>query len=343
MSANFSNNNVSKTVGTSTYLSERPPQGLRSLQWWYRIASPPIPEETAHFTRREEFRRGRLGSVILLIMIALTIAVLPVGIIGANSKLFPILLFQLLCIGIAIPFNRRGQVNLAGAIVVSNLGLGIMANIVTTPGGLSFANLPILSLLVMPELLAVSLLPVSSVFIVAALNSLFSVLAVLFLPHAADVAAAPQIAYSNGIFLPINLQIIVAIVSFLWVRSTTQAIERADRAEVVARLEHDLADRDRSIAVEKQRLDQAIQQIEQIHEQVANGNLHVRIPLTRDNVLWSISGKLNMLLTRFQRAAQSEQQFIQTRGEIERVSSTSVSRIFCCPVRRMPVRKSSTA
>lgn len=298
---------------------EKQSQGI--LGRWYRIASPTEPSPMATLTEHETFRRGRLGSIIMLIMLILCILSLPAGFFGTNPKLVPILLVLFVLTVVAIFFNRRGYVNVAGVIVVVAFESGIIGNISTTPGGLNTITLPLLCLLVMPEVLAVSLLPAWNVFVVALANSLICWILITFLPYAPDSAAAISAAYWYAILLPVNLQIIVAGVTFLYVRGATQALKRADHAEEVAKLEHNLAERDRATAAQKQQLDAAIAQIEHALEAFANGDPKARVPLTNENVLWSIAGKLNNFLNRFQRSAQAENYLRWTTQEIERFAA----------------------
>ena len=127
-------------------------------------------------------------------------------------------------------------------------------------------------------------------------------------------------------------QWIVAIVAYLWVRGTQRALLRADRAEEIARLTRELAERDAAIAEQKHLLDASLREIERVHHEVANGNIAARVQLTHNTVLWSISGKLNNLLSRYQRlqtvvgelqeanalllkAREGEQQFVQKREQ----------------------------
>jgi nitrogen fixation/metabolism regulation signal transduction histidine kinase len=158
---------------------------------------------------------------------------------------------------------------------------------------------------------AVSFLPAWWVFVVAAGNCLFTLFDLLFMPSSGELhellkAAAP------GIIVPILLsQIIVSTVAFLWVRSAEKAIQRADQAEEIARLEHDMALQAEAIAGQKQQLDISIQSIVETHTRVANGDFHARVPLTQDNVLWQISGSLNNLLARLQRLRQAASELRQ--------------------------------
>ncbi len=286
------------------YLTTRPHQQSYLLGWWYRIASPTEPIGAASVNEIERFRRGRTGSQIILgLYVVLIIAVLS-RFVGTNIYLVPIVAGAGVALVLATLLNRLGRVTSAGIIVVLTFLAVPILNIVTTPSGLGMLSLPLFGLLVLPLLCAVSFLPPWWSFIVASVNILFTLYALTSLARTAELDAILKIAFA-GIVIPIVLsQIIIAIVAYVWVRGTTQALTRADRAEEIARLEHDLALQAEAAAQQKQKLEASIQKIVEVHTRVANGDYSARVPLTQDNVLWQISGALNNLLTRVQRLRQ---------------------------------------
>jgi hypothetical protein len=271
------------------------------FSWWYRIASPPRPRDQAAFVERERFRRGRTGSQIIPALYVLLIFSLYAGFAGTNPFLITIVIGGLAALTIATALNRMGMVNAAGFIVVATAIAYPTLNIMTTPGGLDMLILPLFDLLVLPLVCAVSFLPEWWVFVVALINCLFTLGALLYAPQTAELSAVLQIDFA-GIITPIILiQMIVSVVAYIWVRGTVQALKRADRAEEIARLEYDLAHQAEEAASQKQRLEASIQKIVEVHTRVANGDFGARVPLTQDNVLWQISGALNNLLSRVQR------------------------------------------
>jgi len=114
---------------------------------------------------------------------------------------------------------------------------------------------------------------------------------------------------------PIILQVIVAIVTYLWVSSANKAIQRADRAEEIAALERREIELQQREIEQKQQLDTGIQQILQTHVQVANGNFTARAPLGRENILWQIAYSLNNLLARLQSYGQMAGHYQQLQEE----------------------------
>jgi hypothetical protein len=109
------------------------------------------------------------------------------------------------------------------------------------------------------------------------------------------------------------LQVITSLVAYLWVRGTDDAIRRADRAEEIARLEHQISDQRRQLEV-------GAQQILETHVRVANGDFAARAPVVQDNILWQVAASLNNLLARLQKSAQSDHQLRRTEDELRRLA-----------------------
>jgi hypothetical protein len=279
------------------------------LAWWYRFTAPPEVPASASLVERERVRRGQLSSAILFVMLVFLLASLIGALFQGNYHLVYVLLPSFIVSIVVLVLNRFGTVLTAGIVLVLGFELGYLISIVKTSGGLSVSDLPRFDLLVEPVLLAVSFLPARSVPWIAAGNCLFIWLSITFLPHTPDM----RVLFANQSYTiieqPIALQVIVAFVTYLWVRSTNLAIERADRAEDIAALQQ-------TIARQKAQLDEGIQQILNTHVQVANGNIEARAPLSQDNALWQVASSLNNLLTRFQRTLGNEREFQRTRYEL---------------------------
>ena len=302
------------------------------LERWYHLAAPKEPENsTSH--ERELVRAGRLSSIILLIMFCFGISVLPNALSSMNTNhVFLVILLVAMAVNIsAFVLNRRGQVMLVGVLMVIVVEAAFILVVLTTPTGLSTRSLTTFELIVLTELMAVSLLPPRSVFLVMLCNCVFTWATITFLHHTSDLILKPLSSYYSVLVIPLVLQIIVAIVTYLWVQGARQAIERAEH---VADLERAIAERDRDVAEQKVLLELGIQQILQTQIQAANGNFEVRAPLARDNVLWQLASSLNNLLARLQRASQAE-------GEIQHISvevGRLVEAVRSARIRRRPVQ-----
>lgn len=288
------------------------------LKWWYRISSPPEPDESASFEERELFRRGRTGSQITIFLFILLFISFPAAFAGSNSLLIAILIIDLFILTLAMVLNRLKKVTIAGILVVLSFTASPTMNILTTPGGVNTSALSIFGLLVLPLMCAVSFLPAWWVFVVGAGNCLFTLYVLTFVPSSGELRTVLQVAFP-GVVTPILLsQGIVSIVAFLWVHGSTLALLRAERAEEIARLEHDMVLQGaETVAKQKQQLDGSIQKIVETHTRVANGDFDARVPLTQDNVLWQISGSLNNLLARFQRLQQNTIELQQTQSSLK--------------------------
>jgi len=264
------------------------------------LTSPPQPAETAPFQERELFRRGRTGSQISIVLFLLIFISFPAAFAGSNSLLIAILTANLFVLCLALLLNRLRQVNLAGILVLLSIMTGPTMNIVTTPGGINTSALPIFSLLVLSLMCAVSFLPPVWVFVVAAINALFTLFVLTSLPSSGELHHLLQTVFP-GIATPILLsQFIVSIVAYIWVRGARLAILRADRAEEIAALERRELERQQLEIEQKQQLDTGIQQLIQTHVEVANGNFAARAPLMEENILWQVAYSLNNLLARLQ-------------------------------------------
>lgn len=284
-------------------MAEESSGGLLSV--WYRLTSPPEPPRTASFRERELFRRGRTGSQISIVLFLLMFISFPAALAGSNSLLVGLLGANILALCVALLLNRLGRVNLAGILAVLGVMTAPTVNIITTPGGINTSALPIFSLLVLSLMCAVSFLPPAWIFVVAAINALFALFVLIYLPSSGELHHQLQTAFP-GIATPILLsQLIVSTVAYIWVRGARFAILRADRAEEIANLERREIERQQTEIEQKQQLDTGIQQLIQTHVKVAQGNFAARAPLMKENVLWQVAYSLNNLLARLQ----SYQQF----------------------------------
>lgn len=291
-----------------------------SLKLWYRFTAPPPAVVHASFQQRELVRRGRLASATLLAVILLDLVAMPAA--RPNTMIFFALLIPLGVDCLALVLNRLGKINAAGALAMLGIEASIILSIVGSPGGLTTYSPAQYDLLIQAELLAVSLLPPVSVFVIAALNIAITWVSIAFMPHSVEFSQA-LVVNGTGVFLrPMILQIMVAVVTYLLVTSAHQAIKRAGRAEEVAMLEQREIERQQREIEYRRQLDEGIQQILQTHVRVANGDFSARVPLKQENVLWQIGSSLNNLLSRLQRMSQAEQELQRAKAATARLIET---------------------
>jgi hypothetical protein len=193
--------------------------------------------------------------------------------------------------------------------------------------GLGVGDLPVLDVLIISELIAVSLLPPASVFVVAFSNILFIFTVFAFFPRSPELnmLLTSQMAY-NAVTQPIILQVVVAVVAYLWVRSARLALARADRAEEIAQLQSREAELLRREAERSHQLEQESEHLLQVLVRAANGDIGVRATLTQENVLWRVGNAVNLLLSRLRRVNLAESENKQLRRANVRLTQQAYER-----------------
>jgi hypothetical protein len=287
----------------------------KPIQLWQQLTIPKAPESGASTTQRERHRRAQLTSTVLFLLLVVALIVFPLTFFNALRTLSYIMLGSLLLTVLALILNRLGKTMLVGILMVtlftsgSYLGLTLLF----VPDGLTVSYLNNFDLLIEAELFAVSLLPAGYVFLVMCGNILFILANMFWQPHSQELT---HMFVGNGFLLlalrPVMLQIFVAVVSYLWARSATQAFTRADEAEEIAQLEH-------TLAKQKLQLEQGVQQLSHTLIQAANGDLSARTPLIQDQLLWQVANSLNLLLSRLHHLESVEQDCKRLQGENEQL------------------------
>ncbi len=293
--------NVQNQAQTNDWFPEQDVPEKRKqniLQWWFNLTSIPDPPIAASHLKREEIRRSRLVSIIGFCLLVIFVICSPASLTGgiaakiSISAIFPVVFISML-------LNRSHKIFLAGLVIVLAIEIIIPVRIYMTQP-FTENDIQVYGLLIFGELFAVTLLPARSVFFVAIYNSIFIPVSLFYLPKNQILTYDVHTHFATLVAYPIAVQFTVAAVTYIAAVSTLRAIARADRAEVIAALE-------RQIAQQKNELELGIQKIIQTHISVANGNLNARAPLTQDNVLWHVANSLNTLLTRFQRASLAQE------------------------------------
>lgn len=280
------------------------------LHWWYRLSTPDTEAEPA---QDAVLPRSRLASILLLVIFIGIIAFIPAALTSDNLHVVPPLIAMFVVTCLAIFLNKRGKVTLVGILIVGTFDAGLIYTLLSYAHYILPQNaVPIYDLFVISDIIAISLLPINSILYISFFHSTFMLADIILQPHTPDLQVLVDQTTYSFMVRPLLIQLIVALVTFLWVRNTMKALERASKAEVIAELEH-------TIAMQSKDLDEGIQQILQTLVQAANGNLNVRAPLAQQSVLWQVGVGLNTLLSRLQRANQNERELAQTKMEIQRL------------------------
>jgi hypothetical protein len=285
------------------------------------VTQPTIIRRNTERLLREQVHRKKVVNGILLVIALLQLIDLPGAILMKSATSIGTVVLGLLLCAVALLFNYIGKVTVVGIllIVVIDLGCGLM--LLTTPMGLGVSDLPTFDILIVSELIAVSLLTPISVFPVALSNVVFIIADLLFQPRTTELQMVLSSSMGfNAIAQPISLQIVVAVVSYIWVRNALLAMARADRAEEIAHLQQREAELQRREVERQQHLDAGVQHLSQVLVQAANGDRTARAQMNQDNMLWRVGNSLNLLLTRLMRIGQVEQENKQLRAELTRVT-----------------------
>ena len=283
----------------------------------------------------ERLRRKQIVNGVLLVIIIFQLVQFPGALLMQTTMALATVLLGLALCGVAVVLNQLGRLTVVGIllILVVDLGCGLMlltSSMGTGMGmgmGLGVGDLPVLDVLIISELIAVSLLPPASVFVVAFSNILFILTVFAFFPRSMELnmLLTSQMAY-NAVTQPIILQVVVAVVAYLWVRSARLALARADRAEEIAQLQSREAELLRREAERSHQLEQESEHLLQVLVRAANGDIAVRAVLPHDKVLWKVGNAVNMLLSRLRRVNLAESQNRQLRQENVRLTQRAYER-----------------
>jgi hypothetical protein len=277
-------------------------QGNHLIQFWNALTAVPEAPLTADFAHREAVRQSQLASNVLFFFTVMVIALLPACFFAPGHAYFWLDLGLASMSVFALILNRAGHTFAAG-LLVNFAGFLILTIALFTTVPFDETTLQGYDMYVIVELLAVSLLPMRSIFLVAAMSTIAIIGTLVYMPHTAILDKDLHERFLIIIARPVGTLFLVAGVAYILTSTMVKAIKRADRAEFIAQLQQ-------GIAEQKCELEVGIQQILQTHIAVANGHLQARAPLSQDNILWQISKALNNLLVRYQHAAKAEAKLI---------------------------------
>ena len=280
--------------------SEEAKKGNRLLQRWYALTAIPEVPLNASFAQREAVRKSHLSSSVLFFFTIVVVALLPACYFVPYPSYFRVELGLTISCIFGLILNRKGFTFAAGTVVTA-AGIVALTVAIFTTVPFDESALQLFDMYIIAELLAVSLLPIGSVFLVAIAGVAVVFVTLFMLPHTAALNYDLSTRFLIIVSRPVGIMFMGAGVSYILAQHLTSAIRRASRAEAIAKLEHALAEQSAA-------LQHGVQQILETHVAVANGNYGARAPLAEDNLLWQISRALNTLLVRHQRAVQAEQQ-----------------------------------
>ncbi len=167
--------------------TDSPP--LPRAPWWLRIASSSPSRPLRMVSDRELARRSDL---IAWLTLGLLVAMPLLALIALDDRVALLSLVALaLGLGFVITLNRLGLVTLAGILLLAVIAGAIWGYMLASPLGLTMGQLPNYDLLAVTVVIAASILPRATAFLVAALISALIVADYLLRAHNANVVGAP--------------------------------------------------------------------------------------------------------------------------------------------------------
>lgn len=291
--------------------------------WWLHLTAPSGArqyDQAVSHRQREQLRRSQLTSWTAPFVFLAPLLLLQQA---ADTGTFIGIVVLMSTSVLALFFNRAGKQTLAALLLVFSMDAVIEGALVTASGGLSSGWLLSFDLFAIPLIAVGVLLNRRFLWLFMALHIGCILGDFYLLPHGADLVTliqkwhGPAIAFAR----PLIIQIGGGLLSFIEVRSTDEAIMRADRAQLVAQLQE-------VSLKQKEELDRGIQEILSILTRAANGDFTVVSSLPQENVLWQIVVALNTLFTRLQRSRQAEallHQFEQEAAQLAEILRKELS------------------
>lgn len=292
------------------------PPALRA-PWWLRLASSGPYRPLLTFSDRELARRSDLIAWITLGLLLALPLLAPIALDDREALLS--LGGLALGLGFVVVLNRLGLVTLAGSLLLAAIAGTIWGYMLASPLGLTMGQLPNYDVLAITVVIAASILPRATAFLIAALNSALIVTDYLLRPHnanlIADAALYSSVTQQTVSLLgrPIALNLMLAVVAYLWVRGTDRAIRRADRAEELAMLEERELEHTRI-------LEEGVGYVRQTIARWARGDLKARVPIMPVPALTNMCEDLNGFIIAFSYLSNADYHLRRLQGEVSKLT-----------------------
>lgn len=263
-------------------------------------------------------RRQRLVRILSLGIMIPVVLLIP-------SSLFPkfipgsLIALTIVFVGTAASFllNRLHFVTAAGYALIAGLALALAWEVyskVLLQHGVDALDLRYYDLMVLPILLSAVLVGRRGPFIVAGGVSAYTIVSLLVLKRTPTLQAYwnSQYQYSLGslydvIALAVLFQWVAAVVGWLGADSVRRALQQAARADEVVVANRQIIAQAQELAAQRQRLQEGIVQIQQVHAAIARGHLDARVRIEQGEVM-PIAMSLNLLLDRLTRLIREQSQ-----------------------------------
>jgi hypothetical protein len=314
------------SIQTSHFTKPSPPATRSNLfqtlwNWWASITGPRKDTFKKDIFAQERLRRARLVSALLLLIVMVVILLIPSTYPSSPSIWIPIFILSFGGIVIAL-CNHAGYTTISSVCYVLLIDVALVGFFYFKPTpSLNSTNMTAFDLFVVAVLVGGVILPKALIPLTGILQIVLITLIFFLRPHDASLIALIQFAGNVYVALmpTLVLQIVGTGLAWLHAWSVERALVRASQAEELAAARARLSQQAFLIAQQKQRLEEGITSILEIHRQVAVGNLAARVPVHEDHELWQVGHALNLLLMRIQQQTQGYRSLQATNQEVEQL------------------------
>ncbi len=297
----------------------------RCLDWWFRFAALPEPPANASFVQRDTARKMQFLSLTVLLLIftsLLTVLVLlsqmgHISTLGPITTIIACFVDQAYYLSTLFICKKLRRPKLAGGMVTLGHELIMIGFILSNKpfNGTSFQEF---GLLACGEMVAIILVSPQFTLLIGFCNSLFITFCLFFLPHDHYFAGELQAHFLDLLTGAVGLQIAVAFLTSWHINHLIRVVKRADRAQMIASLEHKMAEQQKAQNREMQWLADCISNISRQYSDIMNRRVIATISDEGlPDVLRPPVKGFNLLLSRLYYANQIEREYSLLRQALQ--------------------------
>src|SRR5260221_4457258 len=206
----------------------------RSLDGWFRLTTPEPNAEDESVKWHKIRRQTRLASSILLVLGLLWVAGAPLGFLSPLGASMTVVFVEgVLVLVLGLAFTRRGWVRATAILLIMSFYAGFVL-LQIFAGGSATEPVGLLNVVILPLLVAARLLGPRGLFAVTFVNICLMALAVYSWPPTVRDSLTNSGTLVGVIVQPVTIQIVVALLGYVWVRSLRATVERATHADELA-------------------------------------------------------------------------------------------------------------